>query len=332
MAGDGQFVTHLNLRKLRLYLVASYLSDLCDPCIGLQRNRMTSVTLSSLMIGTVTMAFIGACSLSFATESRAQATLPSRFDFAGEVQKTRLNYELKETSALTVDKDGQIWTLQDERGHVYSVDPGTGEILRQHKFDGRGDFEGLEAVGDHLFALRSDGRLFRMNRRNPAPETTDQIKLDLPRGCDSEGLEWHEAIERFLIVCKEADGVSNSKGRAIYAFKQNGERDGKEPYFYVSEDELTALGHRHGIGAFKPSALAIDPVSGAHYMLSSTRPGIMIWTNEGAMFTGLDVDDMRQPEGIAFDQEGNLLITSEAKGGHAHMYLFEPVTQPSEKK
>jgi uncharacterized protein YjiK len=266
------------------------------------------------------------------SEQSEQTAQSLHYDFESDYVKVRLDKDLNETSALTVDDDGQIWTLQDERGQVYLLDHDSGEIVQRYIFDGKGDFEGLEAVGDHLFALRSDGRLYRMNRRKPAEKTTDHIKLDLPRGCDAEGLAWHNDIERFLVVCKESDGVAGSKGRAIYAFKLNGERDGQEPYFYISEDDLKAIEYPHQFESFKPSALTVDPETGAHFMLSSPKPGVFIWTREGATFTDLELPDMRQPEGIAFDHDGHLLITSEAQGGRSHMYLITLRTNLPEQK
>jgi uncharacterized protein YjiK len=75
---------------------------------------------------------------------------------------------------------------------------------------------------------------------------------------------------------------------------------------------------------FKPSAIAVHPQTGEVFILSSVDH-VLISCDENGNVTGyalLDAGLFRQPEGIAFFPNGDMLIANEAAGKEPTLLLF----------
>ena len=74
---------------------------------------------------------------------------------------------------------------------------------------------------------------------------------------------------------------------------------------------------------FAPSGLAIEPTTGNLFILSSQGHLLLVVNPEGEIKTiqFLDRFQYRQPEGICFDANGTLYLSSEGKGGTAKLYV-----------
>ena len=232
--------------------------------------------------------------------------------------------ELEEISALSVGPDSLLLAVQDENGYIYRLDPSSGEVVRRDRFAGSGDYEGIEWVGDWIFVLESNGHLYRTPALQPTRRETLRIRLDLPGGCDAEGLAWDEAGERFLVSCKDADGVRGQRGRSVFAFAWNGER--MERALFMDDDLLKSAGLK-GVAAFRTSAVAVHPRSGRIFLLSSDDPSLCSVEDGQLSCSDLDLDTMRQPEGLTFDADGVLWISSEARGRKPTLHRFDPAAE-----
>jgi len=233
-----------------------------------------------------------------------------------------LDDELEEISALSLGPDGLLLAVQDEDGYIYRLDPESGEVVRRDHFEGSGDYEGIEWVGDWIYVLESNGHFYRTPADQPSRSETIRIRLDLPGRCDAEGLGWNERRQEFLVACKDADGMRGKKGRSVFAFEQDGTLKGISHFF--TDTPLKAAG-LDGVKAFRTSAVAVHPVSGRIFLLSSDDPSLC-QVNAGRMSCqNLDLKTMRQPEGITFDADGALWISSEARGKKPTLHRFDPV-------
>jgi uncharacterized protein YjiK len=76
-----------------------------------------------------------------------------------------------------------------------------------------------------------------------------------------------------------------------------------------------------GIFVFEPSEVAIDPVTNDIYILSSVGKSIVCLSYVGIIKFSfhLDSEIYKQPEGIAFDKDGNMVISDEGRGGKANL-------------
>ena len=303
---------------------------------------------SRLLIRACGMALTGlipalglACAQEAAPETEARTAQASdlgyRFDRPDAAY--RLPKDLNEVSGLTPLEGGRLGAIQDEDGKLFVLDAETGEVESERKFAKDGDYEGVESAGGRVYALRSDGALFEIEDGQAEELDAEKHELDLPKGCDAEGLAYDAAGERLLIACKEQAGTGMKGQRAIYAFDLASGTLVEEPAFVIDADVVgerargdeSALsrsarrffGSAFGLSGFKPSGLAQHPQTGRLYVLSTRPSALAVLEPDGSL---LDVrllpDLLGQPEGIAFMPGGDLFIASEATEGRAWLLKF----------
>ena len=76
--------------------------------------------------------------------------------------------------------------------------------------------------------------------------------------------------------------------------------------------------------SFQPSGIAIHPITNHIYMIATAGKLLVVLSPEGEILgvEELDKDELKQPEGITFDQQGNMYISNEARGGKGNIMLF----------
>lgn len=227
--------------------------------------------------------------------------------------------ELKEISGLTMLPSGNLGAVQDERGVIYELEPATGAIVDRLAFRGGGDFEGLEMAGDAVWALRSDGDLYAVYRDSTGAPTSRKVETGLKGRNDTEGLGF-DGQGRLLIACKEWPGDALNNVRSVWAFDLETETLSPDPVVLLDRRQLD------GRLNFKPSALAVHPISGRVYVLSSVRTAIAVLSPDGALLAVLDFPPrlMPQPEGLAFDADGTMYVSSEGTTGPALLLRYAP--------
>lgn len=231
-----------------------------------------------------------------------------------------LPYDLREISGLTLLPSGNLGAVQDERGVVYEVDPATGRVVSTLSFAGAGDFEGIELTPEAVWALRSDGDLYRLYRDSSGTPTSQKYETDLGSRNDTEGLAYDAAGGRLLVACKEDPGDGLDGVRAVYAFDLASRTLSPRPAFLLDRAQID------GDDAFKPSALAVHPQSRTLYVLSSVRKAVATFAPDGTFLSlvPLDARLFPQPEGLAFAADGTLFIANEGPLGPGTILRFSP--------
>ncbi len=233
--------------------------------------------------------------------------------------------DLEEISGLTALPDGRLAAVQDEKGHIYILDPAEGTILDEVDFGGKGDYEGIEFAGERIYVLESNGTLFEVTGWQEGDVKTDRHKTDLKGKNDAEGLGYEPGSDRLLIALKEdpGPGVNNDK-KAVYAFDLQRAKLSDAPLFTIDAEAVEkALG---GKDSFKPSALAVRPGSGEIYVLSSVLKALVVFDASGALLETHDLRpaEMEQPEALAFMPDGTLYVAGEGVRGPGMLYRFDP--------
>lgn len=271
------------------------------------------------------------------------AALPYRFD-APDLQ-LELDNELREVSGLTYLGEGQLGAVQDEEGNIYMLDATTGNIMAERDFWKDGDFEGIARVGKRLYILQSDGDLFVVaDWQDDSLDEDDTRKVEtwLDETFDTEGLAYDARENRLLIACKENAGERLEGKRAIYAFDLETEQVSRAPVFVISVQSFldnvpeenavndavrSFLRPMTDLSGFKPSAVAVHPSTGDVYLLSSARPALIVLGRDGRVrhVWPLSNDFFPQPEGLAFEPDGTLYISTEHGDGKAGgLFRFDP--------
>lgn len=236
--------------------------------------------------------------------------------------------DLSEISGLALLDDGRIAAVQDEEGILYLIDPNTGVILEERTFGPPGDYEAVEFAAGRIYVLRSDGNLLRFDAGVPMAEEPATFELDIPSRCDAEGLRYDAEAGRLLVSCKDEPGPGYEIEKAIYAFDVSGRRLQDEPVYLIDSRRVAAsipdhpvneavrsvLSDRVDLSGFKPSELAIHPVTGELFVLSSVRDVVLALGTDGQVtgFWSLPSDLLNQSEGMVFLPNGDAFISSEA--------------------
>ncbi|HUF09533.1 MAG TPA: SdiA-regulated domain-containing protein [Rhodothermales bacterium] len=264
------------------------------------------------------------------------------FDFANPAAEFVLPGRLTEISGLTLVDDSLVAAVQDEKGEVFIINFLTGDVVDEFKFAKDGDFEGIELVDDTMYVLRSDGAIFVIT--DWRSDDRDAVKIDTPlsRRNDAEGLGYQPDRHRLLVAAKEYPGDGLSRIRSIFSFDLRTKTMDPEPVYTIS---LDTIGVRLGLPgeslrkllwtivdleAFKPSALAVHPLTEDIFVISSVLKVIAVVTPSGNLtdLLPVEVDRLRQPEGLAFLPNGDLLVSTEGRGDKGRIFRFNQTRIP----
>ncbi|NNE46046.1 MAG: hypothetical protein HKN37_05230 [Rhodothermales bacterium] len=246
---------------------------------------------------------------------------------------------LDEISGLTALDSSRIAAVQDEDGVVFILDAASGRVVDRQRFRGGGDYEAIEAVQNVVFVLRSDGTIFEI-RNWQDDENADLIVHDtwLSSRYDTEGLAVTADSTGLLVACKEYAGKGLKGMRAVYRFSLASSTLSRDPALVFDAQAAEAaipegvvsrsMRRLLDIRRFKPSGIAIHPLSGHVYVLSSVSRSLTIFDMDGNVLgiARLDKDLLPQPEGITFLANGDLFVASESGRGRGRLlrYSYTP--------
>jgi hypothetical protein len=258
-----------------------------------------------------------------------------------------LEQKLAEVSGLSFISDNEVALIQDEIGSLFIYNLEKNAITKKITFSKKGDFEDLKILGDSAFILRSDGSLFELKNifQSGASITENPVNTPLSAKNNTEGLCYDDRKKLLLIACKGDAGLKNSgkkykDKKAVYSFNPETGLLSDTPYVLIDVNEVEKLARgtyknviekfvrfyaRSGlVGVFEPSGIAIHPFTRDIYLISSVGKVLVIVTPEGklAKVVRLSPTIFKQPEGIAFDQSGNLFISNEGRDGHGNILKF----------
>lgn len=263
---------------------------------------------------------------------------PYQFDVPDQVYK--LDKELEEISGLSISADGNyLLAVQDEDGILYFLDKNNGNILQKKEFWKDGDYEGVEAVGNDVFAIKSTGTVYWIKNADQEALETEKFNYDLNKDNDVEGLGYDRQNQLLLLACK-AHPDKRQDARGIYGFDLKDKRLLQDPIYMLTLGAVHKyLGNNPPITRlekvkeffdedeldFSPSAMAVHPISGDLYLLSSKGKMIVVMNrqNEVVYIQKLQKEEHPQPEGLCFDQKGNMYISNEGKGDKGTILVYK---------
>jgi uncharacterized protein YjiK len=265
--------------------------------------------------------------------------------FAYKVNQPDKTFEmpatLQEISALSLAEDGNLITLNDEVGKIFKISKTNGTIIKEVLFKPEGgDFEGIEMVGNTVYASSSKGSIYAIsNYLDSTKMKVEKFTNEGLRGSDVEGLGYDPIKKCLLLTCKGAHG--NPLERELWAFDIATKKYSEKPVLSISLSQmqtwLTAnnadsdtfkdfLRPKDADFHFGASAFAVHPTSGDFYFLSSPGKMLVVSNREGVIQHILKLDKKihTQPEGMVFDKDGTLYISNEGKKENKPtIYMFK---------
>ena len=236
---------------------------------------------------------------------------------------------LREVSGLTWIGPGMLGLIQDERADWYQYDLQKEEVVLERDFGKNGDFEGIELIGDQLWAVRSDGRLYQFALNSAKPEAQVH-KTALDEDNDVEGLGYWPARGQLLLACKgEGSQPASGKvrGKAIYTFDVDKQQLSEQPLFTITDPAMAGFLGKDTDRAvtFNPSAIAWHPLEDAFYIVSTAGKKLVVVDKNFKISHLIYLDEkvLKQPEGICFAPDGTMYISSEGRQGKGYIVQFE---------
>ena len=263
----------------------------------------------------------------FGTQQPAGAL--ARYDLdRGKGLQTKLARGLDEISGLAVMGD-RVFGHGDERAVVYGIDLATGATtvaFAPGERGLRGDFEGVALADGRMYLVTSGGVLiaFRTGRDGEGiPYETHRGLSE--RNCEVEGLEHDAATRSLLLACKTTGGRALRDRLVVFAYSLERLAPEAAPRYAIP---LADIARRGGGNDLDPSGIAIHPVSHTLFVVAARQKLIVEFGRDGRVLgtRALPGRDHAQPEGIAFLEDGTMLIADEAAGGRATItrYPFGP--------
>lgn len=226
--------------------------------------------------------------------------------------------KLEEISGIAFYKGDSaiLYAEQDEAGKVYWLRLGDPHV-NHFNFANHGDYEDIALTDKTAFLLRSDGVLFSFpfNGINMAANNVQEWKNILPSG-EYESLYADATNNKLYVLCKNCATDKNNKSTSGYMFEilQN-DSITLTGRFTIENKQIAEKTGKKKI-TFRPSALTKNILTNEWYILSSVNK-LLVVADENFQVRAvyhLDPKLFVQPEGIAFDRNHNLYISSE--GAH----------------
>lgn len=245
---------------------------------------------------------------------------------------------LLEVSGLTTLDSTTVACVQDEQGIIFIYNNKKNEIVHRYPFYGDGDYEGIARVGDTMYVLRSDAVLFEIKNYSSPNSKVNIYTTGIPSK-DNEGLCYDRDNNRLLIAGKSNPGKSPElkDTRVVYGFDLQTKKLTDTAVFSFDVNEIKDFAIKNNIRLpikignsastikFRPSAIAIHPLTKKLFLLSATDHLLFIFDRNGNIehIEPLNPEIYNQPEGISFYENGDMLISNEGKGSKATILFFD---------
>jgi len=230
------------------------------------------------------------------------------------VKKWDMPKYLAEISGLSYIDGQRFACVQDELGKIFIYNAASSSVEKEILFGATGDYEELAVVGETIWVLRADGKLFEVRNMNAAKPSVKEYSTQLTTKQDPEGLCYDKKNNRLLIAIKGAEpGTENYKG--IYAFDLSSKEMDQQPVFKIDlQNKVFGNGSdKKKRNSMNPSGISIHPVSSDLYVIDGRNPQLLIIDAGGnikKLYT-LNSKEFAQPEGITFNSAGDLFIANE---------------------
>jgi len=237
---------------------------------------------------------------------------------------TKLPSALDEISGIIYySKDKSLFAIQDENGWLYKIHSGKGGEIEKWKFSTGADYEDVALVDSTFFAIKSNGTIEAFRFFRPDSSVLHVFHSPLKGKNEFETLYLDSSRQQLLFICKDCE--ADKKITSVYGFDYKQMKFVDSPVFQIDEKDIQKkFGDK--ITKFKPSAANINPRTGELFILSSVNKLLVVADRNGKIKDAFELDPhlFKQPEGLTFSTQGDLLISNEsAKVGAATVLLFK---------
>lgn len=303
----------------------------------------------SLSLVRILVLIAGALFVSFCNPDSGEKILPVQAFFAYDLEDPDSRYKLpkylEEISGLSYYGKDKIACVQDEKATIYILNLEQEKIIKKHDFGEDGDYEDIAIVGKTAYVLKNNGHIYRIENFKKKDRKIEKYKTPLKEKNDTEGMAYDPLSNALLVACKGSPSIDKEEPyagyKAIYKFDLREEELIETPQFLIDLERLDSY-KDHNVftrisikvakrlrlieseTSFQPSGIAIHPVYGEIYIISSVGKLLIILNRRGKVLDVKELDPklFRQPEGICFSPGGDMYISNEGQGGKGYILKF----------
>jgi DNA-binding beta-propeller fold protein YncE len=256
--------------------------------------------------------------LSACNNAEKNYTSPGGYDLANP-EKKPLAESLLEISGICFvpHSNDTVYCVNDEEGMLFKLNLlKENTAVTKYKFAKNGDYEDLAFFHKKWIVLKSNGTL------NAFSPVNIGIKDSLVVTSDVLPVGEYEAMaavgDTLYVLCKSCPADDEKGSISAYAITENGGSFKMVRTVSISLNGITKE------KAFKPSGMALNPVTGNWFIISAVNKKL-VELNRQFGFIGthhLKGTVFKQPEGIAFDSTGTLYISNEGDEEKANLLVF----------
>ncbi|WP_034925464.1 SdiA-regulated domain-containing protein [Gillisia sp. CAL575] len=231
-------------------------------------------------------------------------------------KKWNMPIVLEEISGISwMDKD-HIACVEDEEAIIFIYNLTTSKIEKQIVFGEDGDYEGIALVDSDAYVLRSDGVIFEVLNFQNDSLVINEYSTGMTKEYEWEGITWDKKRNRLLLSIKDK---ADKESKPIYAFNLKTKMVEEKPAYQINFNDpaFKILEQEINQQIIEPSEVAVHPFTGEIYVLEANKPKLLILNSNGTIkkLHVLREEQFGQPEGLTFDDQGNLYISNEGSGG-----------------
>lgn len=275
-----------------------------------------------LVSGALLLALLGVACRSEVKELKS----PPHYNFS-QAAVYKLDLMLQEISGIAWDpKTKRFFAINDERGSLFYLDKDMMIPPVEYPFGDKGDYEDLTLINGIPYILRSDGMITKFIKTDSAKiYGVEAGKIELSGTNDFESMYYDSARNGLVLICKNcADDDKNSV--SAYAFYPDSIGFPRKPLFVIDAAKVAKMSP-HKTSKLQPSGAAIHPILQKLFIISSASKQLVITDLNGNVegVYQLSKKLFPQPEGITFEQDGDMYISNEGIGNKGSVIKFDYV-------
>jgi hypothetical protein len=221
-------------------------------------------------------------------------------------------------------KDKSVFAINDEKGWLYKIFLTNNMGIQRWKYAKGDDFEDLVRVDSTFYVLQSSGTILSVRFHTHDSAELHTYALTEPGKNEFEILYHDEQQRRLIMLCK--DCVADDKNSlSAWAFDLSTLKFSPKPCYVIDVRKIEDLMGQKKV-KFKPSAAAINPATGKLFIISSINKVLVVADQSGIPEEVHRINRTlyKQPEGMTFTPDGDLLISNEsADVGAANILIYK---------
>lgn len=256
--------------------------------------------------------------------SSKNANIPSPPSYKlGEPEKINLPKGLNDISGLYFyPKDTSVFAVVDNDGTLFKIHLHPKVIIEKWRFDKKHDFEDIVLHEGIFYLLLSNGNIEKLKYEGGNFKKSKSFYPDTINNMnDFESMYYDDSLKKMMVVCKKCSGETTSEVPSWEYSMDSGTY--QKSSFKINVAPLSKkLGDVEF--KFKPSAIAINPITNELFILSSVNKLLVVANRNGTAkdVYRLDPGIYKDPEGITFTTNGDMIISNEARGNQSSNILI----------